>query len=94
MIDLTRTLVSAANGLAVQLRGTVPKQIAQPPLLAGTARGLFLEYSKVGRQQTLGPLRRRTREAKSPESGPTLGGRYVAPNGGPGVCPTPPFGAT
>jgi len=61
MIDLTRTLVSSANRLAAQVRGTVPEQIAQPPLLAGKARGLFLEYPNVGRQQTVGPLRRRSR---------------------------------
>ncbi|MEE3258747.1 MAG: hypothetical protein VX293_06020 [Candidatus Latescibacterota bacterium] len=61
MIDLTRALVRHVNRLANRARGTKPDPVILPPLLDRKAHGRFLEYPHVGRQQTLGPLRRRTR---------------------------------
>ena len=61
MIDLTRELVSHTNRLAKRARGAKPDPVIMPPLLAGKAEGRFLEYPHVGRQQTLGSMRRRGR---------------------------------
>jgi len=61
MIDLTRELVCHINRLAKRARGAKPDPVIMPPLLAGKADGRFLEYPHVGRQQTLGSMRRRGR---------------------------------
>ena len=61
MIDLTRALVRHVNRLAKRTRGAKSDPVTMPPLLAGKAQGRFLEYPHVGRQQTLGSMRRRGR---------------------------------
>ena len=62
LIDLIVRLVDQVNNLA-QTAG-LPEELEVPPLLAGTAKGRFLEYPHVGKTSDLTPLQRGLRFAR------------------------------
>ncbi|MBI4531366.1 MAG: hypothetical protein HY709_07565, partial [Candidatus Latescibacteria bacterium] len=61
MIDLTRQIIDRSNHLIRRMKGSEWQEFTIPPLLAGRARGRFLEYPHVGKTAQLSNRQRSLR---------------------------------